>query len=113
MRLNGVMADDEEDPASIAETSERDFMALQETPFTCQPYQVEMSETGYSGGPDMLQQKNTAPYSAGSRKRVVNSTEIDTTGLALGDGVKVMMSEEGDLGVEEFPTAFLPVLSWC
>ena len=44
--MNGVISDDE-DLASIAETSERDFMALQETPFTCQPYQVEMSETGY------------------------------------------------------------------
>ena len=66
------MMSDDEDLASIAETSERDFMALQETPFTCQPYQVEMSETGYSGGPDMLQQKNTTPYSAGSRNRVVD-----------------------------------------
>ena len=46
---------DDEDLASIAETKERDFMALQETPFICQPYQVEMCETGYSGGPDMLQ----------------------------------------------------------
>ena len=34
-------------------------------------------------------------------------TEMNTTGLALGDGVKDMMSEEGDLGVEEFTTAFL------
>ena len=32
---------------------------------------------------------------------------MNTTGLALGDGVKVMLSEEGDLGVEEFTTAFL------
>ena len=109
LRLNGVMSDDE-DLASIAETSERDFMALQETPFTCQPYQVEMSETGYSGGPDMLQQKNTAPYSAGSRNRVVDRDRHNRLGTGgWGEGHD---ERGGGLGGGGVPHS-LPVLSWC
>merc|ERR1712142_617209 len=47
--------DDDADLADIAETSERDFLAVQENPFTCLPYQVHILEKGYSGGPELLQ----------------------------------------------------------
>jgi len=77
--------DDDDDLANIAETSERDFMAMQDEPFTCHPYQVELSETAYSGGPDILQcavedEEGSggfaAPFSKATKRRMVEECDL-------------------------------------
>ena len=45
---------DDEDLANIAETSEKDYLAKHEEPFTYHPYQVVKEGGAYSRGPDMV-----------------------------------------------------------
>ena len=75
---------------------------MQEEPFTCHPYQVEMRDTAYSGGPDMLKDSVedeegsggiAAPFSKEIKKRMVEECDLGRVMMKRQRVVKMELEE--------------------